>query len=45
MFHYGDKGRLDEATGAFLSALEITAREPALRKRLVREVVLPEGQH
>jgi pyrimidine-nucleoside phosphorylase len=44
MFHYGDKGQLDEATGAFLSALEITAKEPALRKRIVHEVVLPEAR-
>lgn len=44
MFHYGEKAQLDEAVGIFLSAPEITAKEPVLKRRMVHEVVLPESE-
>jgi pyrimidine-nucleoside phosphorylase len=40
MFHYGERARLDEATEAFLSGVEIGSDEPSIRK-LIHEVVMP----
>jgi pyrimidine-nucleoside phosphorylase len=40
MFHYGERARLDEATDAFLSGVEIGPDEPNIRK-LIHEVVMP----
>jgi pyrimidine-nucleoside phosphorylase len=43
MFHYGERARLDEATEAFLSGVEISPDEPSIRK-LIHEVVMPPKQ-
>jgi pyrimidine-nucleoside phosphorylase len=43
MFHYGERARLDEATEAFLSGVEIGPDEPNIRK-LIHEVVMPPKQ-
>jgi pyrimidine-nucleoside phosphorylase len=43
MFHYGERARLDEATEAFLSGVEIGPDEPTIRK-LIHEVVMPPKQ-
>ncbi len=40
MFHYGEMARLDEATEAYLSGVEIGPEEPGIRK-LIHEVVMP----
>jgi pyrimidine-nucleoside phosphorylase/thymidine phosphorylase len=40
MFHYGELAKLDEATEAFLSGVEIGPDEPSIRK-LIHEVVMP----